>query len=1696
MNDILTEEAKSFKVIRPKMKNGQYKPQITYTKKLMNCLYIGMGRSQEELLTGAKNLFGPKGLAKSFKRYFYPKRFIWTSTLYIKPRVMERIDEKQKISKIRQFFPEFNGVAKNKIIDKRNCIVDFTDIFDLVIPDDPAIMIRSSVVQYIEKVWPELLCYVLFKNDEHDTKNDIETSESYIDDIGEKILKHDAELNGSYETEHQLLDPKKDFPNTKDHRNEIVSFIEEDPTLSKEFEEMSDEEWEGFLNWMNNSVESFTEKLMAKTQVFALAGSPIGLSDYGFDKFIISIPYTLKSNKFVTMQYIQSRIMIPRNVKRNPDLIYQIATMQLIYKVYEAYYNGSSDNEFINEMIKHNITFHFYSETGVGFVMNLKELKTYYKYKPVQVGRLMLNRLQLMTMCNTGIITDSDLDKIENENLDNELEENSLKQNELEKINNDKANSELKDDLKAVLSEDTVLKSVINAKKQEKVEIIDSVDKTTSDKTNFSHLSISKDTIYKSKQALQELSNLEEKFKKTSSNIISDNKEEAEDITLTNQDFEDILNNNDGETEEVIDEYENNENDNNVLEEANDETSILSELDQGEPDEYVSDEERFEDMYVFEDDEVVEEEVDDEEPEYVELKPSKKGPVSIEETVKKEIKRSPAEIKRIELLKEKYKSIEIDGKKIEDIIGNSANITIEKNSNTSDKIRTKDAGVSNFNITEFQKAYVKQNYQSDIINAVRSLSINKENPLYMVDAKIEDTSDQFNEKYTYKFTLEDENKKKHNLKFDVPKLDENGMVMINGNKNYLKKQLIRKPICKIGTDKVYVTTEMNSYQVMRTGVMLNKGSEVIRHLLSDYLLNKPNVKVERGNCEEDNKDYITTLEYDYLAKNYFYIKINDENSKFGEHVEIFFSQKAIRERIAKYNINTGFENNIIPDNFLPVAINYTRHTLISLDMTRNNSINTTIVNILNDVLKDAELIEYMKTIKTPKRRICTKIEIQSFTVPLIAFLNYLFGWERVKSYFPESEIEFSEKLIKNTNKLSIKFYDGYLYYNQYPINGAIFLNGLTELDTENYKYEDLNKQGLYLDYTQKKFKTRNVVKGWVTAKEQMLDLKTLQILEALKLPTDFLEIFLYCNDLLVDNQVKAESDITNYRVRSNEIVSECLYKVLNDYYTTYKKKTGKKITMTIPQDAVMAKVYKTEILENYNAISPISEIRSLGLTTFKGPGGTKLNQAFTLKKRAYDPSYFGVFAMSTPDNFNAGVVKELCIDCNIVNTLGFIGETDRKNFNLNQVSSIAEAVTPFCNMVDDPSRISFVSAQNNHVGGMINSSLPPVRTGIEQVIAYETSENFAQRAKQDGVVTDIDEVGKKIFITYKDGTKDVIDYNDRMLKNSDAFNKAEYNAVVKVGQKVKTNDILSADSRFFKVDPITKQLVYTQAINGLFAILEGSYTEDDSDLISASFAEKLEMDFTKRKQISIKAMDTIIDYKEIGDVVALGDPIFVFDDSGTFEEEQDDSEDSLYQMLLDNLDTDSLSKMIHQTPKANASGTITDMRVYWNVPISKMSKSAAKFVNKYIAKIKKDINEEEAYTGKPSEKRKMIEVTETKMGRDLINGQSIDPKGGIVIEYFISGDDTMSTGDKIALNSSLKTVNSYVVEKEIEPYAESGLKLDGIFSLISINARMINSVWYNGFIGDILYKYSKRWAKGFLSEIKEEIPKNDREINI
>jgi hypothetical protein len=97
-------------------------------------------------------------------------------------------------------------------------------------------------------------------------------------------------------------------------------------------------------------------------------------------------------------------------------------------------------------------------------------------------------------------------------------------------------------------------------------------------------------------------------------------------------------------------------------------------------------------------------------------------------------------------------------------------------------------------------------------------------------------------------------------------------------------------------------------------------------------------------------------------------------------------------------------------------------------------------------------------------------------------------------------------------------------------------------------------------------------------------------------------------------------------------------------------------------------------------------------------------------------------------------------------------------------------------------------------------------------------------------------------------------------------------------------------------------------------------------------------------------------------------------------------------------------------------------------------------------------------------------------------------EGGILIEYYIKHSAGKRGGDKLTMNSSLKTIICQIIPDELAPRRLSGRfrQVDMIFSFIGINARMVSSVWFSGFTAKIIVEEGKKFAEEFFKEIGED----------
>jgi len=1028
--------------------------------------------------------------------------------------------------------------------------------------------------------------------------------------------------------------------------------------------------------------------------------------------------------------------------------------------------------------------------------------------------------------------------------------------------------------------------------------------------------------------------------------------------------------------------------------------------------------------------------------------------------------KTEAQIKRLNLIKDKYKSIVVDGRSIEQIL---ADKKVREIDNFVPNIKVMDKSIKGSTLVDMENSYVSKTMEYDIINTMVSFANDKSINLHLVDMVKEDTSDLITGKFTYTFKFVDDKDKTHHIKIDIPKVDEDGFLFIGGNRKVLKKQLTLLPVVKTKPDLVMISSNYNKCFMFRHGDVITKGVSSLLKLLNRELSANDKFKSFKGSNEKSNSKYLTNIEYDVFSAKYhrFIIGGNKPNN-----CEITFSQDELRKTIKE-----KFPTYKIQEDQLPIGINWKTNTVITISLKGDGkSVTETIFDMIDEFKVVEDIYNLVDSYVLSKRRMYSKLELQSRDYATIAFLGGLYTLTKVINT-EKIPVEFSDVRLRNDHRLYVKFKDGYLYYKDTNIAASLLMNGLSYMNCEDYSIADFDTEKPYIEYFFSIAKSRNVYKGHTAFKDLFIDKITEEVLKDLDLPTDFLELFLYANSLLADNSYTSETDLSNYRIRGYENISVILYKAMASQYRLYKQNSAGTGRISLQQDQVMVGLHKSFILENHDDTNPMNELKTKSIVTFKGPGGVNNDRVFTLEKRAYGKSAIGIIAISSVDNGGVGIVKQITTNPNIMSTRGYLktckNSDEANKMGLGQMASPEEADAPFANYHDDPKRIGFVSGQTKHIIKVRGATSPVIGSGIEKTSAFMVGNSYVPKAKKDGVVESIDMAKNIAILRHDDGTKTILEFGKKLIRNSAIFFQHELVLNVKLNQKFKVGDILAYEAEFYKKD-VFGNVRGSQSVLAKLALHEKSSTEEDSSVITSRFGEKLTTTVVLRKQISLSKDANLISYKNLGDHVLKGDSLIIFEDSG------DDATNELMNSLGDV--SEEILAMAKQSPKANATGEIVDIKVYFTRPLEEYSDSLFKFIDNWSKAIKAKLKFTKANGVESKNHEMMINPTKPiQAGRDArINGAIISGDGGVLIEYYIAHETGMGVGDKMTFSAQIKSVVAQVIPEGNEPVTEDGVILDGVMGLGSLSARMCYSPLMQGVLAHCLVERSKAIAKEFL----------------
>lgn len=1406
-------------------------------------------------------------------------------------------------------------------------------------------------------------------------------------------------------------------------------------------------------------------KLTKELEILSNGPKIENIFDFGFNRIIFPIKIESKSIKPFSLQYMNGSARFTNEMRTNPSIIYEAGLIRFIYNIITNSYVDGDNASYINNWIRffqdNNPIFFFYNST-LGFTLDIKELKFNLGWKTVRIAKRLRELITVLIRSNLNEIPEDELEQII---IDSEKDQEQ--DEETKKENKQIAPIELNKMQKASARFTNLINDIIESAKIK-------TNKTSFNK--FKNLTETDDVLLNEK--IEKLINpFSDSDAKLEEDLFDEENLPEFDPSLQNEAGISSSTDNDEQDDEIEPEEE---------KEVDEEDLELEEaLHDLEVEESEKENEEFDDkLEEFE----IEEEANSGMKEILNDDEQKK----FFESVRKSIKplRSPKQIQRINLIKDKYKSIKVNDKEtISDIL---EDIDKTKIDNIDFKVPMRDPSFKQVNVVDFERTYIDKTYEKDILNTLKAFSDdNKEIKLHMLDYKKEDSSDQFNAKETIRVRFEDEDHNVSTVKFDVPKIDKNFRMLVNGTTRLLKKQIIFLPVVKTSPNTVWLTTQYNKMYIERVDYMFNRSTYVLKELIFNQLKNNDNILLKLGSAKKHNKDLVSTVEYDELSDKLISLTLNPDKAnkiEFNFHFEDL--KKIIKEQLPDYKFK---------DNLLPIGFDYGNKQVINfslINLKNRDDINEISVNDMTEDKKSVSglILKYIKesnvlpeidsiinSIKIPKRKSYSRIMLMSKKTPLILFLGYLWGLVNVIQA-AKIPVEITTQPIRGDKRAVIRFKDAYLYYDYFPLSNALLLNGLNYIDTREINISDMNQQEPYLEWLYDEYQTRNISKGWADFKELCLDNITLEILRDQGLPTDLLELILYCNDLLGDNNYEheADGDIEKiYRIRCHEVIPETIYKCLaNQYKTLRKAKDPSKVSMSIPQDAVMAKLFKLTTFNNHDITNPLNELKQRGVVSFKGSTGINDSDAFSESKRAYGSKFPGIIALSAPDNAQVGITKQLTANPNIISTRGFLktykNPSDLVDATTSEMVSIEEAAYPFAMDHDDPKRLSYMTGQTTHTIKTIAAEPSIVQTSVDKIIANITSDDWAAKAKNSGKVLDIDDKYHKIYVEYDDGSKDCIDIGHNYKNNSSYYFDLKLEPNVKKGEKFEKGKVLAYEKDFF--EKVGNDLIYKQGPIAFLCVNESDNSEEDSSFITEEFSGKLKTSIVMAKGVVLSPNTNLIKCCEIGEHVLAGDPLVLFEDAH-------DATNAQIIELLGDIDDETKADMMQKAPRSEYSGSIVDIKVYWTIPLEDMQPSLQEFVSNYIKKRKQEASSETKMTGKPSDKLLETEISKPHLGR--IKKYLVPEEGGVVIEFFISHEQIMSTGDKTTNLTALKSIIADVVPQNEAPMTESGLVLDGNLSLLSISARMINSIWLVSFISKIMFDFKNEMVDYYFDDDKK-----------
>jgi DNA-directed RNA polymerase beta subunit len=578
-----------------------------------------------------------------------------------------------------------------------------------------------------------------------------------------------------------------------------------------------------------------------------------------------------------------------------------------------------------------------------------------------------------------------------------------------------------------------------------------------------------------------------------------------------------------------------------------------------------------------------------------------------------------------------------------------------------------------------------------------------------------------------------------------------------------------------------------------------------------------------------------------------------------------------------------------------------------------------------------------------------------------------------------------------------------------------------------------------------------------------IDPITKELLEFENLPTSLPNLLTeHCTDVLLNDKIDDFSDLKIYRSRLSELILNSMYKQITMAHNEYIRKSN--FGMKTPQLAfdpnyiIRDIITEMGVLQHTEPTNPVDEIFLASRVIKTGEGGIPNKRSFKTEHRNIHKSQYGTMsANTTPESTNCGLIVSHTLTPSIINEYGSYTYKDIESLKGFNTLSINEALVPFQNQMDSD-RLVMAATHSKQVIPTNGTEEALVKTGGEYIVPQITSNRFVIKAKQDGVIEEI-EPNKYIKVKYKNNKIEYYHIGNRYSRTKmGQYLNIELNTLEK-GSKVVKDQPIAFSKNFSKGGQ------YCSGKNMIIAMMNyDGYSHEDGYVISKNISEKVTRDIIKEVTIIIPPDTKILNLEtKTNKSVSKKDVLVEFSYNNTIEDYLDNNN------LLDDVTDDEFISIYNQgdnSIKLNAlQGTLIDCKIYINNPRN-TDQQIIKYHKQLVTDTKKLVRK--LSNGDKSNISNLDNLSLAFMdtGNHKYKG---DKFKGARIVYYIKQEVEMREGDKLAGRYGNKGVVSKIIDKDNVPYTKSNVPIDIFISPIGVFSRKNISMVKEIYLGKIMY---------------------------